>query len=174
MVCQGSTSSNQSLSFFYSGDNNVNPFYYVDNSQLSNTAGCKPATDYCFINNNFIISPARTIEISLAGQNKKFDQLVSDAIRRYKEINHVSSIDTSNAVLFLFFLKPFVEKFCIDPSIVFTRFGVKAEFDYCKKHYVLDYDYEEPDSVIILCDVDGDICTKECSLNELESVFGSF
>jgi hypothetical protein len=106
--------------------------------------------------------------------DEDFNLLIADAVKRYKELNNALDYDTSLAASFLSLLKTLCHTHYFRPYIIFTQFGAKAEFDFNNKHFVFDYEYDDPDSIVLLCNEAGELNTKECSLNELESAFEAF
>jgi hypothetical protein len=179
------TSSNQGISFFNSGnnqnipflylqDNKLMPFSYSDRISTSNTYQ-KAGSSQFFVQNNYLfVLPPQLINVSGNHYNKDFDSSILDATERYKELYHVLDVDVSRANSFLASLRSLSQKHNFQPYIIFTQFGAKAEFDFNNKHFVFDYEYDDPDSIVLLCNWAGELNTKECSLNELESAFEAF
>jgi hypothetical protein len=185
MYYPSNTSSNQDIAFFNSGDNQNIPFIYLqdnktipfsysDRISTSNTYQKEGVSQYFIQNNYLFVLPSPPIKTTIKQKRGDFDVSVMEAVNRYKELNHAQDYDTSLAVSFLAALKSLSQKFDIHPYTIFTRSGAKAELDFNGKHFVFDYDYEDLDFIGILCDVNGELDTKVCPIDELESAFEAF
>jgi hypothetical protein len=183
MTAPSYTSANHELSFFNLGnDRNLRFFYLgiVSNNHSSYTGYYSTigqnrimmSQNYIYIDDYFSLNP-----FFLASQinvKENFNDVVADALKRYKLLNNNSIYDTSPVVGFLSALKLLYQKYKFFPYLIFTQSGAKAEFDYNGRHFVFNYDYDDRESVIILCDTDGAIDTQECLLDNLEKVFETF
>jgi hypothetical protein len=175
-------STNQKVSFVdfgYTNDNSNLHTSYTDTSDFITNWQRNPG-EIPFLSPGFFLirkinyfNP-KFLTIPTRQDGVDFNLLVADAVKRHKELNNALDYDTSLAVSFLFSLKSLSHKHNFRPYIIFTQFGAKAEFDFNNKHYVFDYDYEDPNSIVLLCNADGELNTKECSLDKLESVFEVF
>ncbi|MDR1179339.1 MAG: hypothetical protein LBK44_02445 [Spirochaetales bacterium] len=178
MYYPGSDSSNQNIKFFNSMDNqNILFLYFQDDKtrkSTSNTYQKESGSPYVIpYNYSFLksIPPAKATVKQGIGD---FDALIAEAVNRYKALNHAQDYDASLAASFLAALKGLSQKFDIHPYIIFTHSGAKSELDFNGKHFVFDYDYEDPDFIGILCDDNGELDTKVCPIDGLESAFEAF
>jgi hypothetical protein len=185
MYSSSSTSSNQNIAFFnscgnqnipfiYLQDNKTAHFFYSDRISSSNTYQKEDVSKYFVQNGCLFILPVKPIRVAIKQDIGNFDMLVAEAVSRYKELNHDQDYDTSLASSFLAALKNLSRKLEIHPYIIFTHSGAKIELDFNGKHFVLDYDYEDPNFIGILCDINGEIDSKVCSINDLENAFEVF
>jgi hypothetical protein len=116
-------------------------------------------------------------EESLAGHTndyEEFDIFLNDAIKRFKEIYNGSDPDKTKADKFLSALKSLSGKNNLKPYIIFNKFAVKVQLNVADKEFILDYDYEDLNTVFILLSKDGTIFVKECTIDRIEETLGSF
>jgi hypothetical protein len=102
-----------------------------------------------------------------------FGSFLSDAINRYKDLYHGSDLDTTKADKFLSAIKSLYIKTGFQPYIIFNKFSVKVQLKADNKEFVLDCDYEDPDSVFMLSKEDT-LIVKECTLDKIEETLRSF
>ena len=97
------------------------------------------------------------------------NEVVIDALKRYKAVNNKSDFDIAKIEPFFKTLK----NIDYDNTMRMTlqENAVKVRLNYKGKDYVLDYNFEEPDSVFILTRKDGKLFVKDCKLsNTLETL----
>jgi hypothetical protein len=107
-------------------------------------------------------------------RNEEFDACLNDAIKRYKEINYTSDVDITNAENFLTALKSLNLRLRMQLYIMFNKFAVKVQINFDNREFILDYDYEDTNSVFILSSKDGTCSVKECTLDKIEETLRSF
>jgi hypothetical protein len=106
-------------------------------------------------------------------EDKGFDALLHEAIDRYKDLHHVSDLDTAKANKFLSALKSINNIMRFHPYIIFNKFAAKVQMNMNDKEFVIDYDYNDPNSVIILSK-GKTLFIKECILDKIEETLRSF
>jgi hypothetical protein len=104
--------------------------------------------------------------------NEKFQCLVQDAIRRYKSVNNADTYDSSPAVPLLRSLFSLYPQ--LTPRISFYSDAAKVLAVYAGRELILDYDYDEPDSVFISWDKNGVLTVKDCKLTGLRQILELF
>jgi hypothetical protein len=102
-----------------------------------------------------------------------FDSFLIDAMNRYKDLYHDSNLDTTKADKFLSALKFLYINTGFQPYIIFNKFSVKVQLRVNDKEFVLDYDYEDPNSVFVLSKKNT-LIVKECALDKIEEILRSF
>jgi hypothetical protein len=159
-------------------DNQNIPFLYFQDDKTrkstSNTRQKESGSPYSIQYNYLSLAPIPSVKATVKQDTENFDVLIVEAVNRYKALNQAQDYDTSLAASFLVALKNLGQKFDIHPYIIFTHSGAKSEVDFNDKHFVLDYDYEDPDFIGILCDDNGELDTKVCPIDDLESAFEAF
>ena len=95
-----------------------------------------------------------------------------DALKRYKAINNKNDFNIEKA-------EPFftaIDSLGSDTGMRITlqENAVKAKLNYNGKEYVLDYNFEEPDSIFVLKRKDGKLFVKDCHISKISEVLGSF
>ena len=107
-------------------------------------------------------------------ENTKFDSFLNDAIRRYKEINHTEDLDIIGAEKFLTALRSLNIRLHPQLYIMFNKFSVKAQINLDNNEFMLDYDYDDTNSVFILFSKGETCIVKECTLDKIEETLRSF
>jgi DNA-damage-inducible protein J len=100
------------------------------------------------------------------------DAAFIDALRRYKAVNNNADFDSAKVEPFLQALRglgPFAE-----PRITLYEDAIKVRFGFKGKEFVIDYNFEEPETVFILSRQDGKLHVKDCELGALEKTMGLF
>jgi antitoxin component of RelBE/YafQ-DinJ toxin-antitoxin module len=99
------------------------------------------------------------------------DEALIDALRRYKAVNNVD-FDITKA-------EPFLQalwRLCsiAQPRITFYKEAVKVRLKFKGREFVIDYNFEEPETVFILSRQDGKLFAKDCALADIERTLGLF
>jgi antitoxin component of RelBE/YafQ-DinJ toxin-antitoxin module len=100
------------------------------------------------------------------------DEAVIDAIRRYKVVNNNADLDLALAEPFLQAIQTLVPQ--AEPSITFYSDAVKVRLSAGGRDFVIDYNFEEPDSVFILSRKDGKLFVKDCKLADIAKILELF
>ena len=103
-----------------------------------------------------------------------FNLSLTDALKRFQEINHGVVFNISKIDDFLKILKKVCVAMELQPYIMFNKFATKIELSFNEKKFTLDYDYEDMDNLFIMSSLDGTIIVKECTLDKMEETLGSF
>jgi len=95
-----------------------------------------------------------------------------DAIKRYKSINNKADFDVTK-------LEPLfvaLEAIGSDKNMRMTlqENAAKVRLGFKGREYVLDYNFEEPDTVFILSRKDGKLFVKDCDLADIGRTLGLF
>ena len=95
-----------------------------------------------------------------------------DALKRYNAINNKNDFNIEKAEPFL----TAIESLGSDTGMRITlqENAVKARLNYNGKEFVLDYNFEEPDSMFILKRKDGKLFVKDCHISKINEVLESF
>jgi addiction module RelB/DinJ family antitoxin len=108
------------------------------------------------------------------------DEAIIDALRRYKAISGKAGFDMAKAEPFLQALRtldPEAEP-CGEASsaskITLYEDAVKVRMPYKGREFVIDYNFEEPDSVFILSRKDGKLAVRDCGLDRISQTLESF
>lgn len=120
------------------------------------------------------IKPSSVIDNSSQEGDDDFSSYLTDALKRYKEINNGTVFDTVKVGSFLSVLKTVSDNLRIKPYIIFNKFAAKVQLSYNGKDFVLDYDYEDTDVIFVLSSRDEILIVKEITLNEMEETLRSF
>jgi hypothetical protein len=93
------------------------------------------------------------------------DESLIDALRRYKAVNNKADFDIVKAEPFLRILRTLDlrEK----PRITLYEKAIKVRLAFKEQQFVIDYNFEEPDSVFILTRKEGKLFIKDCKLTEI-------
>jgi hypothetical protein len=98
---------------------------------------------------------------------------IDDAVRRYKQVNN-TDIDTSPSELFLKELEKLSFELTSLPRISFYSNAVKVKINFSHQEFILDYDYECPESVFISTFKSGKLIVKDSSIDKIPMALGSF
>ena len=101
------------------------------------------------------------------------NEALIDAMKRYKSINGKSDFDIARAEPFFQAIEN-LGTLNENIRITFQEKAVKVRLKYNGKEYVLDYNFDEPDSVFILTRKDGKLLVKDCNLAGIHETLGSF
>ena len=95
-----------------------------------------------------------------------------DALKRYKSVSGKDDFDIAKTEPFL----RAVKNLDSDKSMRITlqENAVKVRLNFKGDNYVLDYNFEEPDSVFILSRKDEKLFVKDCNLNGIHETLESF
>jgi DNA-damage-inducible protein J len=99
------------------------------------------------------------------------DEALIDALRRYKTVNH-TDFDVSKAESFLQTLWGIDS--IVEPRLTFYEEAVKVRFTFKGREFVMDYNFEEPETVFILSKQDGKLFAKDCALADIAEALGLF
>ncbi|MDR1625054.1 MAG: type II toxin-antitoxin system RelB/DinJ family antitoxin [Spirochaetia bacterium] len=99
------------------------------------------------------------------------DEALIDALRRYKAVNH-ADFDIAKAEPFLHALWGLDS--IVEPRLTFYEDAVKARFKFRGSEFVIDYNFEEPQTLFILSRQDGKLFAKDCALADREKTLGLF
>jgi DNA-damage-inducible protein J len=99
------------------------------------------------------------------------DEALIDALRRHKAVNH-AGFDIAKA-------EPFLQTLwglgsLIEPRITLYEEAVKVRFKFSGREFVIDYNFEEPETVFILSRQDGKLFAKDCAIADIEKTLGLF
>jgi antitoxin component of RelBE/YafQ-DinJ toxin-antitoxin module len=99
------------------------------------------------------------------------DEALIDALRRYKAANNVD-FDIAKAEPLLQALWGLES--ILEPRITLYGEAVKVRFKFRGREFVIDYNFEEPETVFILSRQDGKLFAKDCALADIEKTLGLF
>jgi hypothetical protein len=106
--------------------------------------------------------------------DRVFSSCITDAIRRYKLVNHVDDYDTTPAKPFLSAIKSLIQ-IDIVPNISFYKDAVKVTLNFNQREFIIDYDYEDPEFIFISTFEDDRLKIKEGKITtQLYEMLGSF
>ena len=99
------------------------------------------------------------------------DEALIDALRRYKAVSN-ADFDIAKA-------EPLLQALwglgsIVEPRITFYKEAVKVRFKFKGREFVIDYNFEEPETVFILSRQDGKLFAKDCALADIEKTLGRF
>ncbi|GHV59419.1 hypothetical protein AGMMS49579_27020 [Spirochaetia bacterium] len=100
-----------------------------------------------------------------AGNEVWEDDGLIDVLRRYKTVNDNTDLDIAKAEPFLqalWALGPLTE-----PHITFYKDSIKVRLKVKGEEYVIDYNFEKPESVFILSRQKGKLIAKDCNLTDI-------
>jgi DNA-damage-inducible protein J len=100
------------------------------------------------------------------------NEVIIDALKRYKAVNNKSDFDISKIEPFFKTLKNF--DYDNNMRMTFQENAVKVRLNFKGRDFVLDYNFEEPDSVFILSRRDGKLLVKDCSLVNIRETMEYF
>ena len=100
------------------------------------------------------------------------DDVFIDALRRYKTVNDNADIDIAKAEPFLQALRALGP--LSEPRITFYEDSMKVRLKIKGEEYVIDYNFEEPESVFILSRQKGKLIAKDCSLPNIAKTLELF
>jgi DNA-damage-inducible protein J len=100
------------------------------------------------------------------------NEALIDALKRYKSVNGKDDFDMAKA-------EPFfraIETFNSGKSMRITlqEKAIKVRLNFKGEDFVLDYNFEEPDSVFILSRRNGKLFVKDCSLSAIYETLERF
>jgi DNA-damage-inducible protein J len=99
------------------------------------------------------------------------DEALIDALRRYKAVNN-ADFDIAKA-------EPFLQALwrlgsIVEPRITLYEEAVKVRLKFNDREFVIDYNFEEPETVFVLSRQDGKLFAKDCALADIERTLGLF
>jgi hypothetical protein len=98
------------------------------------------------------------------------DEAVIDALRRYKVVNNNADLDITPA-------EPFLQAIRVLGSqvrLTFYEDAVKVRLPRGEHDFVIDYNFEEPDSVFVLSRKNGKLFVQDCSLADIAKTLEHF
>ena len=111
---------------------------------------------------------------NISTNNKEIfeNEILLDAIKRYKSINGNINFDISK-------IEPFIKVLEKLDSIKNLRLtlqekAVKARLNFKDIDFVIDYNYDEPENIFILSRNNGKLIVKDCMLTEITTTLESF
>jgi hypothetical protein len=104
--------------------------------------------------------------------DRAFSYCIEDAIIRYKRVNHTDNCDITQAETFLAILESFSTIFI--PRISFYSDAVKAKLTFNQREFIIDYDYEEQNSVFISTFEGDKLIVKDAHITEIYTTLESF
>lgn len=107
-------------------------------------------------------------------ENSNFYLCLNDALNRYKEINNGTIFDSSIADAFLCALKNVCSNMNVQPYIIFNKLTTKVQLIFNNKDFVLDYDHEDQDTILVMSSNNETLVVKESILDRLEETLRSF
>jgi DNA-damage-inducible protein J len=96
-----------------------------------------------------------------------------DALKRYRAVNGNTDYEIAKAEPFFHAVET-LDSANKDVRITLQEKAVKARLNYKGSEYVLDYNFDEPDSVFILSRKDGKLFVKDCTLSGLRETLERF
>jgi antitoxin component of RelBE/YafQ-DinJ toxin-antitoxin module len=100
------------------------------------------------------------------------DEAVIDALRRYKVVNNNASLNITPAEPFLQAIRALGSQ--VSPRLTFYEDAVKVRLSCGGRDFVIDYNFEEPDSVFILSRKEDKLFVKDCSLADMAKTLEFF
>jgi len=100
------------------------------------------------------------------------NEAIVDAIRRYKTVNKKTNYDIAKAEPFLQAVESIGSHSL--KRITLQENAVKIKLNYKNMEYVLDYNFEEPDSVFILTRKEENLMVKDCNLSNISNTLKLF
>jgi antitoxin component of RelBE/YafQ-DinJ toxin-antitoxin module len=100
------------------------------------------------------------------------DEALVDALRRYKAVNNKTDFDITKAEPFLRAIEALGTQTA--KRITLQEEAVKIRLSFNGREYVLDYNFEEPDSVFILSRKGGKLLVKDCDLSGISRTLELF
>jgi peptidase E len=113
-----------------------------------------------------------SVKIPKKLSHSPIDQAIFDAISRYKLVNSTDSYDTASAKLFLTMLESF--SYRTMPHITLYEDAVKARITYKYVEFIIDYDFEEPESVFISAFEGDKLIIKDGPIKDIFKILESF
>jgi addiction module RelB/DinJ family antitoxin len=106
-----------------------------------------------------------------AAKDDENDKALIDALRRYKAVNN-ADFDIAKA-------EPFLQALwgldsIVEPRITFYEAAVKVRLKFKGREFVIDYNFEEPETVFVLSRQDGKLFAKDCAFTTIERTLGLF
>jgi addiction module RelB/DinJ family antitoxin len=95
-----------------------------------------------------------------------------DALRRYRVVNNKTDFDIAKAEPFLRAVEALGTQ--VPKRITLQDEAVKIKLYFKGQEYVLDYNFEEPNSVFILTQKDGKLIVKDCALSDTSKTLELF
>ena len=100
------------------------------------------------------------------------NEALIDALKRYKAINGESDYNIAKTEPFITAIQTLDNAKNLRLSL--QEKAVKARFNSRGNDFVIDYNFEEPDSVFILSRKDGKLIIKDCALSEINKILERF
>jgi hypothetical protein len=153
-----------------SGENILNIYPMIIWSQFNNISyeiSKKINTSYLDSLNELLSIPKNE-----SSQQRAFSSCVNDGIRRYKLVNSTDSYDTAPAKIFLTILESLSYRTL--PRITFYEDAVKARIIYNNLELIIDYDFEEPESVFISAFEGDKLIIKDGPIKDIFKILESF
>jgi DNA-damage-inducible protein J len=100
------------------------------------------------------------------------DEALIDALKRYKSINGEANFDIAKIEPLLRAVEAIDSRKNIRMTL--QEKAVKIRLNYKKSDYVLDYNFEEPDSVFILSRKNEKLVVKDCKLDKITETLELF
>ena len=100
------------------------------------------------------------------------NEALIDALKRYKSINNKADFDITKAEPFIKAVKTLDSN--KDMRITLQEKALKVRLNFKGRDFVLDYNYEEPDSVFILSRKEEKLFVKDCSLTGIYETLERF
>jgi DNA-damage-inducible protein J len=101
------------------------------------------------------------------------NEILIDAIRRFKSVNGNSDYDIAKITPFF----QAIENLGIvneNMRITLQEKAVKVRLNYKGKDYVIDFNFDEPENVFILTRKDNKLFVKDCNLNNISKTLRNF
>ena len=118
--------------------------------------------------------PTTIVDKTQQGDDDEFNTYLSDALKRYEEINNGTVFNVAIAESFLLTLKDVCNKMRLQPYIIFNKFATKIQLFFNNMEFVLDYDHEDHNTVFVLASKNGTLIVKESTLDNLEKILRLF
>ena len=100
------------------------------------------------------------------------NEVIIDALKRYKAVNNKSDFDIAKIEPFFKTLKNF--DYDNNMRMTLQENAVKVRLNFKGRDFVLDYNFEEPNSVFILSRKDGKLFVKDCNLANIHETMEYF
>jgi hypothetical protein len=106
-----------------------------------------------------------------AANETEKDEALIDALLRYKAVNN-TDFDIVKA-------EPFLQTLwglgsIVEPRMTLYEKAVKVRFKFNGREFVIDYNFEEPETVFILSRQEGKFFAKDCVIADIEKTLGLF
>jgi len=103
-----------------------------------------------------------------------YNNCKEDAISRYKKVYKTDNYDIEPIEPFFNAIKSIVHHYRIIPRLSFYPDGALAMFIIQQKEITIEYDFDDPESVLISKFINDILHIKEATISNLNQLFGAF